>query len=158
MYNGIIFVEASVSDWLEWGYSGMFLSAFLAATILPLGSEVLFGALLLQTLNPVSLVAIATFGNVLGSLLNYALGIWGGVALAKRWLKLSDTDILKAEQRFQRLGQWSLLLAWVPIIGDPLTVIAGFLRVPLLWFLVLVTIGKLVRYSVLAYVVSSAAT
>lgn len=130
----------------------MFVAAFLAATILPLGSEVVFGTLLQQGVTPLWLILVATVGNVLGSLVNYALGVWGGTAVAKRWLKMSDDDLALAESRFQRFGLASLLFAWVPIIGDPLTVIAGFLKVPLLWFLILVTLGKLSRYCVLAYV------
>ena len=94
---------------------------------------------------------VATTGNVLGSLTNYALGYWGGTALAKRWLKMGDADLAHAEERFQRFGLCSLLLAWVPVIGDPITVVAGFLRVPLLWFVSLVTLGKGARYGVLAY-------
>ncbi|MGB0866316.1 MAG: YqaA family protein [Granulosicoccaceae bacterium] len=136
---------------LEWGLTGMFVAAFLAATVLPLGSEVLFSVLLSQHVNPVTLVWVATTGNVLGSLTNYALGYWGGTALAKRWLKMGDADLAHAEERFQRFGLCSLLLAWVPVIGDPITVVAGFLRVPLLWFVSLVTLGKGARYGVLAY-------
>ncbi len=145
-----------MSGLFDWGLSGMFVAAFFAATILPLGSEVVFGALLHQGTGPLWLVVVATVGNVLGSLLNYVLGIWGGEAVAKRWLKMSDAELASAESRFQRFGMVSLLFAWVPVVGDPITVIAGFLKVPLLWFLALVTVGKLARYCVLAYVLLAA--
>ena len=135
----------------ELGYIGLFVSAFLAATILPLSSEVVLTALLLNGLSPVTLVTVATIGNVLGSLVNYALGFWAGQALIKRWLKMTEEELIRAEQRFKKYGMLSLLLAWAPIIGDPITVAAGVLRIHLLWFIVLVTAGKLTRYVVISY-------
>ena len=137
----------------ELGHLGLFISAFLAATILPLSSEVVLSALLLNGLSPTLLVITATAGNVLGSLTNYALGYWGGIPLVKKWLKMSEDDFSRAEQRFQKYGMLSLCFAWVPIIGDPLTVIAGVLRIRLHWFLLLVTAGKMLRYMVISYVV-----
>ena len=139
----------------ELGYLGLFLSSFLAATILPLSSEVVLSALLLNDLPPVALVVVATTGNVLGSLTNYALGYWVSLEVVKRWLKISDDTFVQAEQRFVKYGIFSLFFAWVPIIGDPLTLIAGVLRIRLLWFIILVTAGKLMRYVVIAHLVST---
>ena len=135
----------------ELGHIGLFMAAFLAATVLPLSSEVVLVALLLNGLPPASLVTVATVGNVLGALVNYALGYWAGVAVIRRWLKMSEAEFVSAEQRFQKYGVWSLCLAWAPVIGDPLTVMAGILRVRLLWFVVLVSAGKLLRYVVIAW-------
>lgn len=135
------------------GYLGLLLSAFLAATILPLSSEIVLSGLLLNGFSPTALVAVATTGNVLGSLTNYALGYWLSLEVVKKWLKMSEKEFLRAEQRFAKYGLFSLCFAWVPIIGDPLTVIAGVLRIRLLWFLILVTAGKLMRYVVLSYLV-----
>jgi len=137
----------------ELGYFGLFVSAFLAATILPLSSEVVLSTLLLGGLSPIVLITIATTGNVLGSLTNYALGYWGSKGAVKKWLKISDEEFVRAEQRFVKYGLFSLFFAWVPIIGDPLTVIAGVLRIRLLWFVILVTVGKLTRYIVISYFV-----
>jgi membrane protein YqaA with SNARE-associated domain len=137
----------------ELGHIGLFIAAFLAATILPLSSEIVLSALLLSGLSPTTLVIIATTGNVLGSLTNYALGYWGSSVVVKKWLRMSEDDFVRAEQRFIKYGMFSLLFAWVPIIGDPLTVIAGVLRVRLRWFFVLVTAGKLLRYVVISYMV-----
>jgi len=137
----------------ELGYLGLLVSAFLAATILPLSSEIVLSGLLLNGFSPVALVAVATIGNVLGSLTNYALGYWLSLEVVKKWLKMSEKDFVRAEQRFAKYGLFSLCFAWVPIIGDPLTVIAGVLRIRLLWFLILVTAGKLMRYVVLSYLV-----
>lgn len=137
----------------ELGYFGLFVAAFLAATILPLSSEVVLSALLLSGLSPIALIAIATTGNVLGSLTNYALGYWASLAVIKKWLRISEQEFVQAEQRFVKYGLFSLFFAWVPIIGDPLTVIAGVLRIRLLWFVILVTVGKLMRYIVTSYFV-----
>lgn len=137
----------------ELGYIGLFIAALLAATILPLSSELVLSALLLSGASPSMVVIVATLGNVLGSVTNYALGHWASLGLVKRWLNLSEQELIVTEQRFKKYGLWSLLLAWVPIIGDPLTVVAGMLRVRLLWFLILVSTGKLLRYVVITYVV-----
>ena len=137
----------------ELGHVGLFIAAFLAATILPLSSEIVLSALLLSGLPPTTLVIIATIGNVLGSLTNYALGYWVSLVVVKKWLRMSEDDFLRAEQRFIKYGTFALFFAWVPVIGDPLTVIAGVLRVRLLWFLILVTAGKLLRYVVISYMV-----
>lgn len=128
------------------GYAGLFIAAFLAATILPLSSEIVLSVLLLNGLAPVALVITATAGNVLGSLTNYGLGFWANRVVIKKWSGMSDDDLVRAERRFGRYGIVSLFFAWVPVIGDPLTVIAGILRVQLRWFLILVTAGKLLRY------------
>lgn len=136
---------------VELGYLGLFIAALLAATILPLSSEVVLGALLLSGWPPVTLVAVATAGNVLGSLINYGLGYWASLGLVKKWLRLSDDEFARAEQRFQKWGLAALCFAWVPVIGDPLTVLAGILRIRLLWFVLLVTLGKGLRYVVLSY-------
>jgi membrane protein YqaA with SNARE-associated domain len=138
------------------GYAGLFLSAFLAATILPLSSELVLSALLLGSLSPTTLVIVATTGNVLGSLTNYALGYWASKVMVKKWLRMSEDDFVRAEQRFVKYGMFSLCFAWLPVVGDPLTVMAGVLRIRLRWFLLLVTAGKLLRYVVISYLVLQA--
>ena len=137
----------------ELGYFGLFIAAFLAATILPLSSEIVLSTLLLSGLSPNALVIIATIGNVLGSLVNYALGYWASLEIVKKWLKISEQELVKAEQRFVKYGLFLLLFAWVPIVGDPLTVVAGVLRIRLLWFVILVSVGKLIRYVIISYLV-----
>ena len=137
----------------ELGHVGLFIAAFLAATVLPLSSEIVLSGLLLSGLSPVTLVITATTGNVLGSLVNYAFGYWASLFVVKKWLRMSEDDFVRAEQRFIKYGMVSLCFAWVPIIGDPLTVMAGVLRVRLQWFVVLVAAGKLLRYVVISYMV-----
>ena len=140
----------------DFGYAGLFLSAFLAATILPLSSELVLSALLLGGLSPTTLVIVATTGNVLGALTNYALGYWASKVMVKKWLRMSEDDFVRAEQRFVKYGLFSLCFAWLPVVGDPLTVMAGVLRIRLRWFLLLVTAGKLLRYVVISYLVLQA--
>ena len=125
--------------------------AFLAATILPIGSEVVLVGLLLNGFNPVLVVTVATIGNVMGSIVNYVIGYFGSVFIIERVLKIKPQTFERSRERFERWGKFSLLLAWVPIIGDPLTVIAGVLRINLWLFISLVTIGKLGRYIVVTY-------
>ena len=140
----------------ELGFFGLFAASFLAATILPLSSEVVLSILLVNGLSPTALVAIATVGNVLGALTNYALGYWASLEVIKKWLKISEEEFVRAEQRFVKYGLFSLCFAWVPFVGDPITVVAGILRIRLLWFVLLVTAGKLMRYIVVSYLALAA--
>lgn len=135
------------------GYAGLFLASFLAATILPLSSEVVLSFLLLKDLDPVVLVGVATSGNVLGAFVNYAIGFWGSTFLVTKVLRLSEADCRTAEHRFKKYGVFSLFFAWVPVVGDPLTVIAGVLKINILLFFVLVTAGKLIRYVIISYAI-----
>ncbi|MBF6039031.1 DedA family protein [Pseudomonas sp. P154a] len=132
-------------------YLGLFLAAFGAATLLPLQSEaVLVGLLLSDRYWLWSLLAIATLGNVLGSLVNWWLGRSIERFRDRRWFPVSPRHLEQARQHYQRYGHWSLLLSWVPIIGDPLTLVAGVMREPLGRFLLMVTLAKAARYGVLA--------
>ena len=130
----------------EYGYTGLFIASFLAATILPLSSEAVLIFLLLNNHDPVISISVATAGNVLGSVLNYALGFWGSFFIMEKILRLSKEKIALSEKRFKKYGVFSLLFAWVPVIGDPLTVAAGVLKTNIYLFLGLVTAGKLFRY------------
>lgn len=131
-------------------YFGLFLTAFGAATLLPLQSEaVLVGLLALGEQAPWALVAVATVGNVLGSAVNWLLGRSIERWRDRPWFPVSPVRLREAQQAYQRYGRWSLLLSWAPIIGDPLTVIAGVMREPLGRFLAVVLVAKLGRYLVL---------
>jgi len=135
----------------EFGYLGLFTVAFLAATILPIGSEVLLVGLLLNGYNPVLVVLVATAGNVLGSIVNYIIGYFGSAFVMQRVLKIKPASFEAAKRRYQKWGAVRLLFAWVPIIGDPLTVMAGVLKINIWLFIVLVTVGKLGRYIIVTY-------
>ena len=132
-------------------YLGLFFAAFGAATLLPLQSEaVLMGLLVSDKYWLWSLLAVATLGNVLGSLVNWWLGRGIERFRDRRWFPVSPRHLEHARQHYQRYGHWSLLLSWVPIIGDPLTLVAGVMREPLGRFLLMVTLAKAARYGVLA--------
>ncbi|UEM22220.1 DedA family protein [Skermanella mucosa] len=132
-------------------YAGLFAAALLAATILPAQSEILLATLLARGgLDPVLLVATASAGNVLGSVLNWLLGRFLIHLRHHRWFPLKPAVYDRAVGWYGRYGVWSLLFAWVPVVGDPLTVVAGALRVDLARFTVLVAIGKVGRYVFIA--------
>jgi membrane protein YqaA with SNARE-associated domain len=132
-------------------YLLLFGSAFLAATILPFSSELILFALLREGLDPAGLVATATLGNTLGAVVNWYLGRYLLHFQDRRWFYFSREQIDKAQRWFQRYGFWSLLLAWMPIGGDALTLIAGIMKVRLWRFLLLVGAGKGLRYLSVVY-------
>ena len=127
-------------------YLTLFGAAFLAATILPFYSEVVLFALLRDGGDPVVLVLIATLGNTLGAVVNWLLGRYLLHFQDRRWFYFKPAQIEKAQRWFQRYGFWSLLMAWAPVGGDALTLIAGIMKVRLVVFLLLVGIGKGLRY------------
>jgi len=135
-------------------YLGLFLAAFAAATLLPMQSEAALAAMLVSELYlPVALVAVATAGNVLGSVVNWFLGRGVEHFKHKRWFPIRESKLEKAQVFYQRNGYWSLLLSWVPIIGDPITLVAGVMREPLWRFTLLVTLAKGGRYLLLTLLV-----
>ena len=127
-------------------YFLLFGSAFLAATILPFYSEVFLFALLREGGDPLVSVIVASLGNTLGAVVNWYLGRYLLHFRDRRWFYFSGSQIEKAQTWFQRYGFWSLLLAWMPIGGDALTLIPGILKVRLWLFLILVGTGKTLRY------------
>ncbi len=134
------------NDW-DWA---LFLSSLVSATLFPGGSEALLIYLSQEAKSHVySLIFVATVGNVLGSIITYLMGKYG-LQLSHRWLRISEEKLSRAKQQFQRFGSPALLFAWLPIIGDPLCLVAGSLRYPLVWFIVLVTLGKAARYTLIA--------
>ncbi|OCP35750.1 YqaA family protein [Ensifer sp. LC163] len=131
-------------------YAGLFLVALAAATILPMQSEAALAGLLLSGFSPWLLITVASLGNVLGSVLNWLIGRGIERFRNKRWFPASDAGLERAREWYHRYGKWSLLLSWVPIVGDPLTVVAGVMKEPLTHFVVLVAIAKVTRYLAVA--------
>jgi membrane protein YqaA with SNARE-associated domain len=131
--------------------AGLFASAFLAGSILPAQSEAVLAALLLAgPLAPWLLVLVATIGNVGGALVNYGLGCSADRFRHRRWFPLSQAGWDRSAAWFNRWGVTTLLLSWLPVVGDGFTVLAGAARTPLPLFLALVTLAKAGRYAVLA--------
>lgn len=135
-------------------YAGLFLVAFLAATVLPAQSEVGLAGLLLSDDYPVVvLVAVASVGNTLGAVVNWGLGRGIDRFSDRPWFPVKPERLERATRWYHRYGRWSLLLSWAPIVGDPLTVAAGVLREPFVSFLLLVTLAKTGRYIAVAALV-----
>ncbi len=131
-------------------YLTLFAASFFAATIIPAQSEaVLFGLLTTGTFSTAMLVTVASFGNILGSCVNWLLGRFITRFEGRKWFPVRREKINKAEIWYRRYGRWSLLLSWVPVIGDPLTVVACVLREPFPIFLLFVTVAKVARYIVI---------
>ena len=136
-------------------YLSLFIISFLAATILPFSSELtLAGLVATSNYDNLLLLIVASLGNVLGSVVNWILGFYSRNLSTKKWFPFKDEQIEKSSKWFNKFGRWSLLFAWVPIIGDPLTLAAGLLRIRFIEFLVLVTIGKVSRYIIVFYLFS----
>ena len=136
-------------------YFSLFIISFLAATILPFSSELtLAGLIATSSYDNLLLLIVASLGNILGSVVNWILGFYSRNLSTKKWFPFKDEQIKKSSKWFKKFGKWSLLFAWVPIIGDPLTLAAGLLRIKFIEFLILVTIGKVSRYLGIFYFLS----
>jgi membrane protein YqaA with SNARE-associated domain len=131
-------------------YTGLFMAALLAATIVPMQSEAVLAGLLLTGDYPaVWLLAVASCGNILGAALNWWLGRFIERFRHRSWFPVSEHRLSQAQRWYQRYGKWSLLLSWMPLIGDPLTVAAGVMREPFPVFLLIAGSAKILRYLVL---------
>lgn len=129
------------------GYAGLFAVSFLAATLLPLGSEAAVAAAMgAPNVDPAMVLAVATSGNALGAVVNYAVGRWGARIFFSRWVHTDPQFLEKTRRICRRWGAPVLFFAWVPVIGDPLTVAAGVVNMPLAPFLFWVVLGKGLRY------------
>ena len=135
-------------------YLSLFFISFLAATILPFSSELtLAGLISTSNYDNLILLVVASFGNVLGSVFNWSLGFYSRNLSTKKWFPFKETQIERSSKWFSKFGKWSLLFAWLPIVGDQLTFVAGLLRVRFLDFIILVAIGKVSRYLIVFYLI-----
>ena len=134
-------------------YSSLFISSFLSSTILPGHSEITLTTLiLLEKYSQLLLIFFASFGNILGSVINWYLGFYIIKFVNKSWFPFKKKQLDKASLWYLKYGKWSLFFSWVPIIGDPLTIVAGIFRVPLVIFITIVSISKVLRYIFIGYV------
>jgi membrane protein YqaA with SNARE-associated domain len=151
--NQFLTYTVMLHDWLNQpGYVALFFMSFLASTLLPLGSEWLLVMMLVGGYDPVSAVATATVGNYLGAVVTYLIGIGGGSWLIEKVMRVSPPQQERAQLYYRRYGAYSLFFSWVPIVGDPLCLVGGMLRVNFGLFTLLVASGKLVRYAVTAWI------
>ena len=134
-------------------YNSLFISSFLSSTILPGHSEIILTTLiLLEKYSQFLLIFFASLGNILGSIVNWFLGLYITKFINKSWFPFSKKQLDKASSWYLKYGKWSLFLCWVPIIGDPLTIVAGIFRVPLIIFIIIVSISKVLRYIFVGYI------
>lgn len=138
-------------DFISLGYFGLFIAAFLAATVVPFSSEAVFTALFYGDLDPFWLVVWATLGNTLGGMTCYWLGLLGKIEWIEKWLKIKKERVEKFQTKMHKYGDWVAFFSFLPGIGDIIAVAAGFMRCR--WWVVLISmgIGKLVRYIIWMY-------
>lgn len=137
----------------HYGYSALFLLSFMASTVIPVGSEWLLVSMVMKGFDPVLTVSTATAGNTLGACTTYGIGIFGSTWVIRKVFRMDETSQKRAEKFYGRYGVWSLLLSWLPLVGDPICFAGGVLRIHFGVFVVLVLAGKLFRYGILAILV-----
>ncbi|MBB3184443.1 membrane protein YqaA with SNARE-associated domain [Halomonas fontilapidosi] len=129
----------------------LFLVALASATLLPGGSELWLARLWCAGEPAMLLWAVASLGNTLGSLVNVGLGRYARHFQDRRWFPVSRRGLARAERWYLRVGEWSLLASWAPVIGDPLTVLAGVLRLPWWRAILLIALAKAARYALVLW-------
>ncbi|WP_292462082.1 YqaA family protein [Methanolobus sp.] len=132
-------------------YLSLFITSFLASTVLPLGSEALVILLIKSNHNFYAVVLLATVGNYLGACTTYYLGLKGRSGVIEKYLSISKKELEKADRWFTRYGSYALLFTWLPLIGDAITAVGGLLKLDFRVFSLYVFTGKFVRYLALAY-------
>jgi membrane protein YqaA with SNARE-associated domain len=139
--------NSALKDFTEWGYIGILIASFLASTILPLASEVVFtGVILTMRLDPWICVAVATVGNTLGGLTCYWMGHLGKLEWIERFLKIKKEKLDEWVKNYHKYGDWLVFFSFMPIIGDLIAVTAGYLRSNLKIVVIAMFLGKLSRY------------
>ena len=129
----------------ELGYLGLFITCFLAATILPIASEVFLITMLAAKYDPLSCLFIASAGNTLGSYLNFGIGYIGNPEWLKK-LRVKQKTIESWKASIQKYGAWLAFLSWLPIVGDIIGIALGFFRANIFWSFLFMAIGKFIRY------------
>jgi membrane protein YqaA with SNARE-associated domain len=137
----------------HYGYSALFLFSFMASTVIPAGSEWLLIAMVMKGFDPVLVVSTATAGNTLGACTTYGIGIYGSTWVIQKLFGMDGKSQKRAEKFYAKYGVWSLLLSWLPLVGDPICFAGGLLRIHFGLFVALVSAGKLFRYGLLAILV-----
>ena len=131
---------------LTWGYLGLFLGSFLAATILPFTSEILVGGMLLVGASPFYVLITATMGNWLGSVSTFGIGWLGKLEWIEKWFKVSREKIEKQQEKITKYGSLLALFVWLPVIGDVFALALGFYKVNFIRCSIFMLIGKFLRY------------
>lgn len=136
-------------------YANLTIISFLAATILPFSSEIFLSVMLLSKKYELALLLFfASFGNICGSIVNWYLGKKILIFKKKKWFPVNSNQLIKSQKLFNKYGSWSILFAWIPVIGDPITVLSGVLNISFIKFVILVTVSKVSRYIFLIYLIN----
>ena len=137
-------------------YASLFISSFLSSTILPGHSEIILTTFIFLKKYPIiDLIFFASIGNILGSILNWCIVYFLTNLKDRKWFPINKSQLTRASSWFLKYGKWTLFFSWVPIIGDPLTIIAGIFRVPIYTFILIVSLAKTIRYVVISLVVTN---
>ena len=137
-------------------YISLFISSFLSSTILPGHSELILTTFIFLKKYPIiDLIFFASIGNILGSILNWYIGYFLTNLKDRKWFPIDKSQLTRASSWFFKYGKWTLFLSWVPIIGDPLTIIAGIFRVPIYIFILIVSLAKTMRYVFISLVATN---
>lgn len=144
-------MDSLVAILTDYGYWGMFVSAFLAGSVFPLSSELVMLGLMAAGLDPWLLVAYGTIGNVLGSLFNYCIGMLGRMEWIERYLRVKPKDLDRARRFMAGRGAWMGFFSFLPVVGEGLTIVLGLMRANFIISLVSITLGKLLRYVLIVY-------
>lgn len=144
-----------VSDILmQYGYTGMFIAAFIAGSVFPFSSEAVMAGLQLAGLEPLSLLIWGTAGNVAGSMFNYWIGTFGRLEWIEKYLHVKKEKVEKTKQWMEEKGAWMGVLCFLPILGSVIAVTMGFMRANPLVSFIAIFVGKLIRYAVLVYTIA----
>lgn len=151
--NTFLTYIVAAHGWLNQpGYGSLFLVSLLASTLIPMGSEWLLVMMLAKGYPPLPAILTATAGNYLGATTTWLVGLYGGRWLTEKVFRISQAQQERARGYYQRYGIFSLFFSWVPVIGDPLCLVGGLMRVNFWLFSGLVASGKLLRYAVIAWI------
>jgi len=151
--NTFLTYAVILPEWVSQpGYTALFTLSFLASTLLPLGSEWLLIMMLAKGYPAPATILTATGGNFLGAVTTYLVGVYGGRWLIERVFRVSAEQQQQAHDYYQRYGIFSLFFSWVPVIGDPLCLVGGVMRINFWLFTALVASGKLLRYIITAWI------
>ena len=144
-----------MAEWIEYGYWGMFLAAFLAATVLPFSSDVLLSAMLVAEFDALNLWIFASIGNWLGGLVSYGMGYLGKIEWIEKYLRVKKEKVDRFRSYAEKYGSYFALITWLPIVGDPMAIALGFVKTPLVPTAIWMFVGKSMRYAVIIWLTIS---
>lgn len=147
-------MDAIIHFLINWGYWGMLFAGFLAGSFFPFSSEAVLTGLDVAGLHPVPLVIYASIGNIAGSLFNYSIGRMGRLDWIEKYLHVKKESIDKAVRFMNGRGAWMGFFAFLPIIGSGITIALGLMRANVMISTVSISIGKIIRYLILAWSLS----